>query len=261
MDDFDEVIDEIWRRGQVAWPKLFVDKRAIRPLLPGTPTTDHAEDRYLVIGLANGDATALQIFETTVLDHAARAIRRYDSNHAFVTEVLQRVRIHLLVSDGGLLPRIAGYDGRAPLRAWVGTAAVRMALYLMRGTRNARETSLDWPDVIAELPSGHAELDEVRAKFADAFRTAWRESCAELNARHRAILRMSFIEGATIDHIAATYAVHRVTVWRWLEDAKTTVLDATRRRLRERLPASDPTAASLIDLIGSQLELGLSVLS
>jgi RNA polymerase sigma-70 factor len=261
VDDFDDVIDEIWRRGRAAWPNLFVDKQIIRPSLPDTPTAQHAEDRYLVIGCASGDPIALQILEDTVLAPAARTIRRYDANQAFVDEVLQRVRIHLLVADPGQRQRILGYDGRAALRAWVGTCAVRMALYLMRGTRNLRESPLDWPDVIADLPTGHAELDEVRAKFAAAFREAWRESCAELAARHRAILRMSFVEGASIQHIAATYAVNRVTVWRWLEDAKTTVLDATRRRLRARLSAGDPSAASLLDLIGSQFELGLSVLS
>ncbi|HET9993312.1 MAG TPA: hypothetical protein VFQ65_32470, partial [Kofleriaceae bacterium] len=160
--------------------------------------------------------------------------------------------------EGDAMPRIAMFDGRASLRAWVGTCAVRMALYVMRGARNTKE--VEWSDVIAELPTGHAELDAVRAKYADAFRTAWRDACAQLSARHRSILRMLFVEGTSIDHIAATYAVHRVTVWRWLEDAKTRVLEETRVRLGELLPASDSGTASLLSLIGSQLDLGLSVL-
>jgi len=75
------------------------------------------------------------------------------------------------------------------------------------------------------------------------------------------MLRMCFVEGASVDHIATTYAVHRVTVWRWLEDAKARVLVGMRVRLGELLPASDPGTGSLLALIGSQLELGLSVLS
>ncbi len=264
MVEFDRVVDEIWHRGPLAWPKLFVDKNAARPLLSALdppPSITHASDLYLALGCALGDPVALQLFDAAVLDDAARAIRRYDQSGELVSETLQRIRIHLLVADGATPPRIARYDGRASLRAWVGTCAVRMALYVMRGARNAKEIAVDWPDVIAELPTGHAELDAVRARYADAFRTAWRAACQQLTPRHRTILRMCFVEGAAIDAIASTYAVHRVTVWRWLEDAKRQVLAETRIRLGQLLPASDPGTASLLDLIGSQIDLGLSVLT
>ncbi|MEP6860729.1 MAG: sigma-70 family RNA polymerase sigma factor [Deltaproteobacteria bacterium] len=221
----------------------------------------HASDLYLALGCALGDPNALQLFDAGILADAARVIRRYDSNHAFVTEVMQRIRIHLLVGEAGEPPRIARFDGRASLRAWVGTCAVRMALYVMRGTRNANEIAVEWPDVIAELPTGHAELDAVRARYADAFRTAWRDACNQLTPRHRTILRMCFVENASVEQIATTYAVHRVTVWRWLEDAKTRVLAQTRARLGELIPTTDPGTASLLSLIGSQLDLGLSVLT
>ena len=261
MSDFDAVVDGIWRSGTAVWPKLFVDKTAARALVTVAEVPPHASDLYLALGCALGDPIALQLFDDGVLAEAARAIRRYDANHAFVTEVMQRIRIHLLVAEGENPPRIARYDGRASLRAWVGTCAVRMALYLMRGARNAKEVAVEWPDVIAELPTGHAELDAVRARYAEAFRTAWRAACAQLTPRHRTILRMCFVEGASVDAIATTYAVHRVTVWRWLEDAKTRVLAETRVRLGELIPASDPGTASLLSLIGSQLDLGLSVLT
>lgn len=260
--DLDAVSGDIWRRGQATWPTLSVDVVAARPLLAAlsAPTLDaHAADVYLALGCALGVPTALQLFDAAVLSDAARAIRRYGGDE-LVNEVLQRVRIQLLVAEGSEPPRIARYDGRASLRAWVGTCAVRMALYVMRGARNAKEIAVDWSDVIADLPTGHAELDAVRARYAEAFRAAWRQACQQLSPRHRSVLRMAFVEGVALDQIAATYAVHRVTVWRWLEDAKARVLSETRARLVELLPASDPGTASLLDLIGSQLDLGLSVL-
>jgi RNA polymerase sigma-70 factor (ECF subfamily) len=262
--DLDALRGEVWRRGQAVWPTLSVDPAAAQPLLAALPSPiveAHAADLYLALGCALGSATALQLFDAAVLGDAARAIRRYGTGVDFVAEVIQRVRIQLLVADGGEPPRIARYDGRASLRAWVGTCAVRMALYVMRGTRNAREITVDWPDLIAELPLGHAELDAVRTRYAAVFRVAWREACLQLSPRHRTVMRMAFVEGVPVDQIAATYAVHRVTVWRWLEDAKARVLTETRVRLGEQLPASDPGLASLLDLIGSQLDLGLSVLT
>lgn len=256
------VLDEIWRAGQLVWPNLFVDKAAARRLgaeLASVPA--HPADVYLALGCAVGDGLALQLFERDVLTDAARAIRRYDPDPAFVAEALQRMRIHMLVGETGQPPRIARYDGRASLRAWIGTCAVRIALMLMRGARNAKEISVEWPDVIADLPTGHGELDAVRVRYADAFRKAWRRACAELPPRHRTILRMAFVEGASVEQIAATYAVHRVTVWRWLEDAKARVLAETRVQLGQLLPAADPGTASLLDMIGSRLDLGLSVLT
>jgi len=260
--DRDEPWAELWRRGRAAWPTLSVDVVAARPLLAALPAAPdaHAADVYLALGCALGVPTALQLFDAAILGDAARAIRRYGGDE-LVAEVLQRVRIQLLVAEGGEPPRIARYDGRASLRAWVGTCAVRMALYVLRGARNAKEIAVDWPEIIAELPTGHAELDAVRARYAEVFRAAWREACQQLSPRHRAVLRMAFVEGVALDQIAATYAVHRVTVWRWLEDAKARVLAETRGRLLELLPSSDPGTASLIDLIGSQIDLGLSVLT
>lgn len=240
-----------------------MDPAAAEPLLAALrvpPLDAHAADLYLAIGCALGSPIALQLFDDAVLADAARAIRRYGGAE-LVAEAIQRVRIHLLVPDGDDPPRIARYDGRASLRAWVGTCAIRMALHVMRGARNAKEIPVDWPDVIADLPTGHAELDAVRARYADAFRAAWRAACLQLSPRHRTVLRMCFVECVPLDQIAATYAVHRVTVWRWLEDAKARVLAETRVQLGELLPASDPGTASLLDLIGSQLDLGLSVLS
>lgn len=261
MSSFDEVVDGIWHHGVAAWPNLSIDKAVARSLVHLEALPPHAADLYLAIGCALADPVALQLFDRAILDDAARAIRRYDANHAFVTEVVQRVRIQLLVADGEGPARIARYDGRASLRAWVGTCGVRMALYVLRGTRDAKEIAVEWPDVIAELPTGHVELDAVRTKYADAFRTAWRDACGRLAPRQRTLLRMCFVEGVAVDQIAATYAVHRVTVWRWLEEAKARVLAETRVRLGELIDASDPSTASLLSLIGDQLDLGLSVLS
>ena len=262
MSEFEAVLDEIWLEGQRAWPNLLVDKVAARALPPTvSDETQHAADLYLALGCALGEPAALRLLETHVLADVARAIRRYDANPAFIAEALQRVRIQLLVPEGSDPPRIARFDGRASLRAWIGTCAVRMALYLMRGTRNAKEIAVDWPDVIAEVPTGHAELEAVRGRYAEAFRTAWRAACEQLPPRQRTVLRMCFVEGASIEHIAKTYAVHRVTVWRWLEDAKRNVLAAMRAQLEQIVPAREPSTASLLSLIGSQLDLGLSVLT
>lgn len=217
-------------------------------------------DSDLAAAAAQGDPAALAQIETLIAE-TAPSLRRYDGNDAFVSEVLQRLRISMLVADGDAPPRIARYDGRASLRAWLGVCAMRMGLYVLRTKRNAREIATEWSDELDAIPSAHPELEAVRTRYAETFGAAWREACAGLPARQRAVLRMCFVEGAAIETIAATYGVHRVTVWRWLEDAKQRLLDGTRARLDEQLTPDDPGTQSLLALVRSKLDLGLSQLS
>lgn len=256
-----EALAAAFSEGRAAWPDVALDlpgfRAYVRPLADAAARlVAHGADLYLVAACAAADAAALRHFDG-VLRHCGDALRRYSSEPSFTDDVLQRVRIHLLIAETGL-PRIATYDGRASLRAWLGVCTVRMGLYVLRERRNAREIAGEWPEILAALPVGHPELESVRAQYAEVFATAWRSACEELPPRQRAVLRMCFAEGRSLDSVAAAYAVHRVTVWRWLEDAKRRLLDATRARLATLLPADAPGTQSLLALVGSQLDLGLS---
>jgi len=51
--------------------------------------------------------------------------------------------------------------------------------------------------------------------------------------------------------------VHRATAARWIADARSAALRATRRALRQNLKASDSEVASLFRLVASRLDLSL----
>lgn len=262
MPPLSDAIGQAFRAGRAAWPgvALELDRFSDRAdAIPADRLAAHGADLYLCAACVAQDPAALRHFDTQ-LARALPAARRYCPDPAAEAEVLQRVRIHLLVSEGSAPPRIALYDGRAALPTWLGVCVTRMALYLARSVRNAPEVASDWCDVIAALPTGQPELEAVRARYAALFSDAWRRAADELTARQRALLRMCFVEGSSVETIAAVYAVHRVTVWRWLEQAKQALLDRTRELLAEALPADAPGTQSLLELIGSQLDLGLSQL-
>lgn len=267
-----EVAEVAYRAGLAAWPGVGLSRDAFsahvrglraagHPLMTAATAAAHGADLFLTAACARGDAAALRFFDG-ILRSGSGVLARYGTDAAWIDDVLQRVRIHLLVADAdsGRPPRIGVYDGRASLRAWLSVCTVRMGLYVLRERRGAREITGEWSERIAELPVGHPELEAVRARYADVFAAAWRSTCAELPARQRAVLRMCFAEGHSIESVAAAYAVHRVTVWRWLEEAKKRLLDGTRARLSAALPADAPGTRSLLELVGSQLELGLSQL-
>ena len=58
--------------------------------------------------------------------------------------------------------------------------------------------------------------------------------------RDRAILRLHVVEGVSIEKIAASYGVHRVTVARWVWTAGETLLDGLRGRFREKFGIVPP---------------------
>jgi RNA polymerase sigma-70 factor (ECF subfamily) len=256
-----------------AWQRAYAAGRAAHPgveLIParfaaavaerGThEAVAHAADLFLAIAAGEGDPAAQREVER-LLAEAAPSLRRYDASETFVAEVLQRVRIHLFVATPEAAARLARYDGRASLRAWLGVCLTRMGLYLLRTARNAREVPTEWADELVAVACDQPELEAVRARYADIFAAAWRAACATLPVRQRSLLRMCIVEGCTVEHAAATYQVHRVTVWRWLEDAKQKLLDGTRAELGERLAPDDPGTQSLLELVRSQLDLGLSLL-
>jgi DNA-directed RNA polymerase specialized sigma24 family protein len=81
---------------------------------------------------SSGDPVAVTAFEREVLIHARKIIRRYAREAARTDEVMQQLRIHLLVAEGTAAPRLVRFDGRAALGAWIGMCAARVALHALR---------------------------------------------------------------------------------------------------------------------------------
>jgi RNA polymerase sigma-70 factor (ECF subfamily) len=218
-----------------------------------------AGDVQLAAACLAGDAAALAEFERDVLASARGAIRSIETNDSFVDEVFQRLRASLFVGEQ---PRIADYAGRGPLRAWVGVAAVRTALMMRRSQQRAREVPIedDWSGALALISTGNPELDLLKRQYADAFAEALRSAVAALEPRLRTVLRMSFVEGLSIDEIGAVYAVHRATAARWIQRASGEVFEHTRGQLAERLQLSPTELDRVTALVQSQLDVSLSQL-
>lgn len=86
---------------------------------------------------------------------------------------------------------------------------------------------------------------------------ALREACLELPSRQRAVVRLAFVDGASADEIAAIYQVHRVTVWRWLQEAQELLRDGVRRRLRLAMSTDSLATDAMIAWVDDQVMLSL----
>ena len=211
-------------------------------------------DLILAHAAASGDRAALAELERTTFRSVRDTIHRYTRDAARTDDVVQRLRVHLLVSEpGGAPPRLTRYDGRSALGAWVGMCGVRLALHALRERRAANEVELDWSHAVTELPIDDPALARLCAAHRDRVAAALGTACMELPRRERAIVRLLFVEGASLDTVARMYQVHRVTVWRWVEAARAQLASELKRRLGD--VGSDTSA--LLAWVDSQIDLSL----
>jgi RNA polymerase sigma-70 factor, ECF subfamily len=217
---------------------------------------EHLPDLLLAWAAARGDAAALQRFDAHVQPDVEAAARRFDRTEAFIDEVRQALLVRLLVAPEGGRTRIAEYAGRGPLRAWVGVAALRVALNLKRDAAPAAAAE----DVLAELVAGEPdpELRHLKTLYRAEFREALEVALSALPERQRAILRLSFVDGLRLAQIARLYQVHESTASRWVSQAADAVATDARRRLVARLSLSPSSVDSVARMIQSNLDLSIA---
>jgi RNA polymerase sigma-70 factor (ECF subfamily) len=243
-----------------AWPGVDLELEAFRQYLSGRDgKRENLHDLYLACACARGDGSALAAFERRFLAQVHVYVARIETSPQFVDELRQVLRLKLLVGEPGATPKIAEYSGRGPLGAWVRVSACRTALNLLALRVSATGVAGDAAER-AVADSVDPEVALLRDRYQGEFEAALREAIAKLSSRERTTLRMSAIEGASIDRIAAAYRVHRATAARWVTSARTAVLDDMHRTLRARLQLTAAELDSLAGLVRSQLHVSLGPL-
>jgi len=247
---------------RAAWPALRVDDAALLqhlgaalgPRGAGGLDTLHAADVYLACACARGEPKAIEALERDWVLPLGPAIQRLAGQGLSAEDALQLLRARLLVPRDGKPPRIAQYGGRGALRAWLKTAALRIAL-----APRPAETAIGERELSRlAAPGRDPELDYIHARYRDAFRAAFRRALEQLGKRQRSLLRFQVIDGLGLDQIGDVYKVHRSTVARWLAEARAQLLADTRAALAEQLTLGDSELDGMIDLFASKLEVSIT---
>ncbi len=249
----DEELDGLIAASGARWSGLQVERTELaRALAERTLGADsrYALDIALMCGLARGDASALRAFEAEIVPDVRGALARLDPSGHLVEDALQQVRVKLLVAEGE--PRIVEYRGRGALAAWVQVIAIRETLMLRRRTRNERPVSEDALLIAVEGNPALALTKQAhRADLAASFQAA----LAALTPRERTLLRLCFVEATGTEQLAELYQVHRVTMFRWLSDARAHLLDGLRSELMARVGVDANDVDSLITALASSLDV------
>lgn len=218
----------------------------------------HLGDLLLACACERGDRGALAEFERAFVPDLLAAVKNVDRSGSHADDVLQVLRQKLFVGEPGSAPKIREYSGRGELRRWLRAVAVRAAIDALRGVREVPVED-ELLDAIV-VPGDHPELSHMKRASVAELKLALREALAALSPRERSFLQQYYLDGATLETLAALYRLTPSTVSRSLAKARATLLGQVRNAVMARLRISGREVDSLLGLVQSQLELSRSML-
>ncbi len=246
----------IWSDTAIDDP-AFLEHLAARIDAPSIEAVDavHTDDLFLACACLHSDTAGLHHFERFALAPAVAALVDADMAR---DELLQQLRVRLLVAEAEAPPRIDQYSGRGSLRGWTRIAVLRSIKDDRRARARRGPTQALADDLLCD-PSAIAdpELDQIRAHHGAAFRAAFASAVARLSPESRRLLRQHHLHGLTLDALGQIYGVHRVTAARRLAKARADLLEDTRRELVRRLKIDRGELERTVALLMSRLELSV----
>jgi len=247
------------REAAKLWPDISVSLERYVEMLHSTGVATQnlqqwGGDLYLACAAGVGDHAAVRVIEERFISRLPARIRRLGSATDKVSDVLQTVRERLFSGD---VPRIRAYNGAGPLEQWIKVVAIRTAIDLHRTDQSIPRVEGAWLETVTPRDADVSAL-MAKVEYKRELELAIQELIGRLSPRDRAILRLHVVEGVSIEKIAASYGVHRVTVARWVWTAGETLLDGLRSRFREKFGIVPPEFDSMARMARSQLSIDLA---
>lgn len=262
--DLEQQLEGLCASARQAWPALevedvnflrFVAERLDESTNSATRLAKvHGADLYLVCGILQGSEAAIAILEARHLREVHVVLTQNRVSTVEAEETIQELRESLIVGLNGALPGLSKYGGRGKLQSWLRTTAVRAAL------RRRKSSEKEVPLFESILLDRQAMEDDpetllLKRTYRAEFKAAFRLALGELPARDRALLKMRFMDDLSVQQIAKTLGVHRVSTSRLLSAAKQRLFESTEAKFHDHLNLSYGDFRSVMDLIQSRLEM------
>jgi RNA polymerase sigma-70 factor, ECF subfamily len=243
-----------------AWPTIgsSLDQLSAFVQAAGVTSADlavRAPDLVLACASAAGDPVALGLFHAMYVVDVGRALSRLQVPVAVRAELPTNLWMRLF---GGDRPKIRSYSGKGPLGAWVRVVATRLAIDMRSGRDRQRELTGDTSLASAVAEGLQPELAMAQRRYSRLLEEALAQAIARLDPGDRLLLRRHFLEGMTIDGLAALLFVHRATVARRIVKLQKQLLAEVSARLSVDLGSSPSEVRSLMDALKDELHLSLS---
>jgi RNA polymerase sigma-70 factor len=243
----EELLGRTVAAGRERWPHLALSAedfvghlaRQLPEVAPEVPLSLvlkglHVDDLYLACACLRGVPEALPTLEQQCLEKLHKPLTPYASVR---DDVLQDLRVHLLMGTLRSGPQLSSYRGRASLSNWLRVIAVRMAMQRAGPVPERQEEEEEVLEALAALPAPGAdlELNLIRHRCQREFHQALRAAFASLSCEQRDLLRLYYLERLTTTELGQRLRVTQPTASRRLAAAREAVYEETRRRLQEHL--------------------------
>lgn len=226
--------------------------QAVIATLPGELAPRDVEASVIVAGCLADDGRAQKLFETRYVAPVRPSLRALGLDQAAVDDVLQRVWLKLFVAEEGA--PVVGYLGRGDLRAFVKVVATRLAL----SDKRTHKPQVSDEGLVEMAHGATPQGAYLQAATGHSMRQAVEEAAATLSPEERVLLRMSHVDGLTIDEIGATYGVHRATAARRVARARARLIEGVRDHLKRQLDLASGELDSVMRDVHSQLHVSIS---
>ncbi|MFZ5891197.1 MAG: sigma-70 family RNA polymerase sigma factor [Myxococcota bacterium] len=211
-------------------------------------------EEYLVAACLAGRRGAVETLEREYIVKLVARVRQVCKSSDVADDALQALREKLLLPPE---PRLAAYENRGHLAAWLTIVAMRTALDILRRTQPGalRATELD-EELITHAISPESQYST--RQFDVALRQAMRAAVRRLPDKQRFALKMQIIAGWSIDQIGVSLSMHRATAARWLIAAREQLENDVREALVQELGISALEVDGAIGAMRSRLDLRIS---
>jgi RNA polymerase sigma-70 factor (ECF subfamily) len=252
----DDDVGAAIERARAAWPDFTVDEaRFAERLAAATEPASALEvsDMYLVFACATGDVAALATLDRVYFAQLRGPLAKMGLDNSGIDDTLQAMHEELLAAKD---PKILGYAGRGPLRAWLRSVAARTGLRLIKKT--PRHDELD--DRAHAPVAGDLELAYMKKTYGDVFQRAFRAALDGLDAADRLLLKQRFRHRMNVEELGELHAVHASTISRRVDAARERLVKATRAAMMRELEVGRADVSSILRMIESELDITLSTL-
>ena len=238
-----------------AWPGMALDLSALSARFAALGQALAKADvagLALVSACLAGDRGAQSELERRLVAVVEAALRRLGASGDEIDEVRQRLRLGLLL-PGKSRSKLEYYSGRGSLGGWLRALAAQEFVNLKRVQKRGQPApAKDLPELFFDAATA-PDARWIREECREAFRLALEEAIDSLPERDRAALRMSALDGLSIDDIARVFQMHRSTAARWLVRARAEVAARARDSLVRRLGASAGDLNSIVRIVGDEV--------
>jgi RNA polymerase sigma-70 factor (ECF subfamily) len=266
LPDLDELVSSLVSTARSAWPTLDLPTEVFLRYLAGKIPEEEPFERtlrnlcvdelYLCCACAEGNAPAVALFHQRYEPVLESALGKLRMGEAMTQDVKQLLLGQLLTNTPDKPAMITTYGGHGRLARWLRVVAARTGRALL--SREKKLVLVGDERIASELgPSAPEPEAATKRTYRELFKRAFKHALRTLGPREANLLRQRYVDSLNLAQIGTIYRVHPSTVHRWLEKARTTLLERTSAHLMEVLRVSQKDCESILRMIQSDLDITL----